>query len=291
MSGPLDTLRAYLAARDAAEPGVAQAMRSRVLTGSGDEVVLLLHGLTASPPAWTAIAAALNARGATVVVPRLPLHGHADRLTTALRDLSIELLCADLRAVVTAVIALGKPIVIGGHSLGGTLAIHAAATLAGIERIVAIAPFLGISRVPHELHPALLPIVRRLPNAFLWWDPLERDRQLPDHGYPRYPLHALAVGIGIAELAYADATRPPRASAIDLVVNARETSVDNRAVRRLAARWRAAGANIALHELSGLPPSHDIIEPGRPSSLRVRDVLVRLLCGERNGSDTVTHVV
>lgn len=283
MSG-IEDLRAYLAERDEREGAVAPTMRSQLLTGTNDTAVLLLHGLTASPLAWNAIAGALNAAGATVVVLRLPLHGHADRLTTALEGLSVDLLTNDVQAVLGAVAALGKRIVIGGHSLGGTLAIHAAARSPHVARIVAVAPFLGVAGVPQELHRWLVPLVRRLPNLFLWWDPVERERQSPAHGYPRYPLHALAVGMGIADAVYHDADRPPRAHSIDLVINARETSVNNRAVSRLANRWRRSGANVSVHQLDGLPPSHDIIEPERSNSARARATLVRLLHEEHAGT-------
>jgi pimeloyl-ACP methyl ester carboxylesterase len=278
----IDELRAFLSARDDAESLVAPSMRSQLMEGHGDDVVLLLHGLTASPLAWQGIAREVNAAGATVAAVRLPLHGYADRLTGALGGLNVQLLTSDLRAVVEAVARLGKRVIIGGHSLGGTLAIHAAATIPQVERIVAIAPFLGIAGLPHELYRGLVPLIFALPNRFLWWDPVDRERQQPAHGYPRYPLHALAVGMGIAEAVYGDAGRLPHARSIDLVINARESSVSNRAVRRLALRWRQSGATVVVHRLEGLPPSHDIIEPARPNSGRARETLVGLLL--RNGA-------
>lgn len=286
-----DDVRAFLRERDDADPAVGENMRSQLLEGTSDEVVVLLHGLTASPPAWGSIAAALNAAGATVVLFRLPLHGHADRMTTALEGLSVELLTSDLRALLDVVARLEKRIVVGGHSLGGTLAIHAAASMPHVSRIVAIAPFLGIAGLPHEAHAALIPLVRALPNLFLWWDPVERERQGPAHGYPRYPLHALAVGLGIADAVYADAGPMPEARVIDLVINAQESSISNRAVRRLARRWRRARTAVAVHRLDGLPPSHDIIEPARPNSARARDTLVRLLMGERVDEQNAYHVI
>jgi pimeloyl-ACP methyl ester carboxylesterase len=287
----IDELREFLAARDNVELNVAPAMRSQLIEGPSDEAVILLHGLTASPLAWEGIARALNEAGATVIAVRLPLHGYADRLTPALNGLRVELLTADLRALIQAVAALGKRIVIGGHSLGGTLAIHAAATIPQVERIVAIAPFLGVVGLPHELHRALVPLILALPNRFLWWDPIDRERQQPAHGYPRYPLHALAVGVGIAEAVYNEAGRLPQAHAIDLVINARESSVSNRAVRRLAARWRRSGAHVVVHRLEGLPPSHDIIEPARPNSERARETLVRLLLRESAVTGNSSHVI
>ncbi len=277
-----ERLRAFLRDRDDGDGAVAAGMRSRLLEGSGDDAVILLHGLTASPPAWDSIAAAVHARGATVVVVRLPLHGHADRLTTALAGLSVEALISDLEAVVGAVAGLGKRLVIGGHSLGGTLALHAVAALPQVDRVVAVAPFLGIAGLPHELHPPLVPLVRALPNVFLWWDPVARERLEPRHGYPRYPLHALAVGLRIADAVYAQTAAVPRSRAIDLVINATESSVNNRTARRLAERWRTAGARVRVHQLDGLPPSHDIIEPARRHSARAKAVIVALLSGEGN---------
>jgi pimeloyl-ACP methyl ester carboxylesterase len=282
---PFDNLAAFLAARDDAEKFVAPAMRSRLLPGTDGRVFVLLHGLTASPPVWDAIASRLNARGATVLSLRLPLHGHADRLSTALLALTPELLTNDLVDVLTRVAALGMPITLGGHSLGGTLAVHGAAQIESVDRVVAVAPYLGISFLPQETHRLLIPLINALPNFFMWWDPILRERQLPAHGYPRYPLHALSTGLAIADAVYAGADRMPAARAIDLVINDRETSVNNRTVLRLARRWRAGGASVAIHHLIGLPPSHDVIEPTRPNSARFREALIGILCGEHVPED------
>jgi hypothetical protein len=171
------------------------------------------------------------------------------------------------------------------------LAVYAAASLPHVERAVGIAPFLGIAGVPHELHAALIPAIRALPNVFLWWDPVERERLAPGHGYPRYPLHALAVGLEIASAIDRAGARIAPERAIDLVVNAGESSVSNRAVRRLAARWRRGGAAVAVHELAGLPPSHDIIDPSRSNSSRARPTLVRLLLGQGGAGSAARYPI
>jgi pimeloyl-ACP methyl ester carboxylesterase len=286
-----EELRAFLAARDDGERDVAPGMRSQLRLVSGaQETYVLLHGLTASPPAWDAIATTLLARGANVLALRLPLHGHASRMTTALRALSPGLLTRDIAAVLERVARLGTRITLAGHSLGGALTLHAAATFPGIERGVAIAPFLGIVALPHELHRVVIPFLNSLPNFFLWWNPWVRERLLPEHGYPRYPIHALATGMAIAEDVYADARHAPAARRLDFVLNARESSVNNRAAIRLAERWRDVGAIVSVQTLRGLPLSHDIIEPEGAYSARARSVLVEIITGEREALDRV-HVV
>lgn len=278
---PLDRLVTFLRDRDVAEPGVAAAMRSNVLAGEpGAGAYLLLHGLTASPPAWRAVAEALAARGKTVVVLRLLLHGYADRMTPVLRGLTAEALMDDVATVVRQVATLGEEFTVVGHSLGGTLALDAAAREPAIERAVAIAPFLGIVNVPHELHPIILGGLRLARDRFLWWDPVLRERQEPAHGYPRYPLAALLAGLAIADRVRDDAHRAPQSRAIDLVLNRGESSVNNRTVLRLAGAWRAAGASIAVHWLRDLGWSHDIIEPDRPPARRALETLLTILSGE-----------
>jgi pimeloyl-ACP methyl ester carboxylesterase len=287
----LTDLVAFLAARDDAEAGVDATMRSLVIPGErGAGAVILLHGLTASPPAWRAVAETLAARGRTVVVPRLLLHGYSDRMTTALRDVTAAGLIADVSAIVRNVAALGENITIAGHSLGATLALDAAAREPAVARVVAVAPFLGIAYVPHEVHPLVRGAMGLLPNAFLWWDPVLRDRLEPKHGYPRYPLAALRAGIAIADRARDDAHRKPDVRAIDIVLNERETSVNNRTAIRLAGDWRRAGASIAVHRLRGLDWSHDIIEPVRPPAQQALATLIGIIESDHAPDDHEHHI-
>jgi len=281
-----DRLDAFLHARDAAEPGVAEAMRSHVTRGTpGAGAVVLLHGLTASPPAWRAVTEALVARGRTVVVPRLLLHGQADRMTTALRAIRAQALIDDVSAIVRATAELGEPLTIAGHSLGATLALDAAMRGPAGARVVAVAPFLGLAGVPHEFHPLLMRLLALAPDHFLWWNPVLRERLEPAHGYPRYPLAALQAGLRIADRARADARQRPAVRAIDIVINAAETSVNNRTALRLADEWRRAGASIAVHRLQGLNWSHDIIEPLRPPARRAFATLVEILESDHAPAD------
>src|SRR5579862_2723704 len=80
----------------------------------------------------------------------------------------------------------------------------------------------------------------RIPNQFHWWNPILREQQYPEHGYPRYSTHAVARAFRVARDLLADASiGAAHANRLVLVTNARESTVNNRAIRRLYAHWRA----------------------------------------------------
>ncbi len=266
---------AIAAALDADEHGVLDdEMRTTVLDHGRrtSRVLVLLHGLTASPRTWRDFARARFERGENVLVPRLPRHGHADRMTRALDQLRPEELIAHARRIMRAAESLGDEIVLVGHSLGGALALHVAHGDARVARAIAVAPFIGIKRLPHDWHVFARRVLERVPAPFVYWDPFDRGRSAPQHGYPRYTMRSLAAGLAIGDALREDArVGPPGAASIEIVRNASETSVNNGAIDDLVERWRAVGgANVRVHSLVGLGPSHDIVEPERTRSPALR---------------------
>jgi alpha-beta hydrolase superfamily lysophospholipase len=233
--------------------------------------VVLLHGLTASPMQCDALARVLHAAGDAVLVPRLPGHGARDRLTPQLRDVRAHQLIGAAQEALAIARGLGTAVTVAGFSLGGLLAAWLAQH-ESFEHAVAIAPFLGVSFVPRAATVALARALRTLPNVFVWWDPVRRERQLPDHGYPRYPTHAIAEALEIAAALGSRArTTPPSTRRITVVTNASETAVNNAAAHDLADLWSAhADAAVSVRRITGLPPSHDVIEPLRPDALAPR---------------------
>ena len=268
-----EALRAYaaLAARD--DDSIHGRGGSMLLAHGRPtaRAVLFLHGLTASPMQCYALARRLHANGDSVIVPRLPGHGARDRLTTQLRDVRAQHLIDAAYEGLAIARGLGTSVVVAGFSLGGLLA----AWLAQHEhvgRLVAIAPFLGVIALPGAATAALTATLRTLPNAFFWWNPLKRERLMPDHGYARFPTRAIAEALAIAtELHGLARTTVPATRRISIVTNESETAVNNGAARALAAAWRAhAGIAVELHRMTGLPPSHDIIESLRPGTVARR---------------------
>jgi pimeloyl-ACP methyl ester carboxylesterase len=265
MSTDLDALLASLDANEAHLLG--EEMRSVALDhgARAARVVVLLHGLTASPRTWREFARTRYERGDNVLVPRLPRHGHADRMSEALAELSSGELVEHGERILHGAQALGEQIVLVGHSLGGALALHLAHRDARVDRAIAVAPFLGIKRLPRDWHAFARTLLERAPNRFLYWNPIEKGRGVPEHGYHRYTTRSLAAGLALADALREDArSGPPHARHVEIVRNAAETSVNNKAIDDLVALWRAAGgANVRVHQLVGLGPSHDVVEPER----------------------------
>jgi carboxylesterase len=224
---------------------------------------LFLHGFTASPLQFAALAEHAYALGDNVYVPRLPRHGHEERLTETLRELrACELLTHAQQSLAVAAQHAERVRVVG-FSLGGLLAAWLAQRYE-IERAIAIAPLLGLAGVPVRWTTNTARMLLRMPNRFVWWNPLLRANLMPAHGYPRFPTHALAQLLLIADDVFRYAREKRGRSPITFVTNSGETAVNNRAVARLAGLWQAAGSRtVEQHRLTGLGLSHDIIEPLR----------------------------
>jgi carboxylesterase len=263
---------------------VGEAGRTKLLLH--DEVrplaIVLFHGLSASPSQFVRFAHELHGHGHNVIVPRLPRHGHYDRLSTALAHLTADDLRDFAAESVDLASQLGERVVVGGFSLGGLLAAWIAEHH-DVERAVAIAPFFGISLVPNRFMGSIARLMLAMPNRFQWWDPIARERQMPEHGYPRYATHALAQSYLLAREVMAHAQEGIRAQKLIFVTNAREAAVNNRAVRRLEERLRVRNPERLEHVvLTDVPFSHDIIEPLRHPQIaqQVFPTILKLIEGE-----------
>ena len=226
--------------------------------------VVLLHGLTNCPVQYDALRAELVARGHAVIVPRMPYHGYADRMTDAVRALTAEdLQAAALRAIAIAVLA-GERVVAMGISIGATLAGWLVART-GIDTGIAVAPFCGLRELYGGANDALGAVLRASPNQFAWWDPRLKQRQPPSHGYPRFATHALGASLQLStDLAAPEGAEHGRRAI--LVRNERDPVVNNALAVRRFGTLRAAGILVEDVVLRGLPEIHDIIEPSIPEA-------------------------
>jgi carboxylesterase len=151
--------RAAELAFDARNPRNAEGFiigaEPRLLNGSRRGAVLVLHGFNDSPQAMSSTANALHAAGWTVRVPALPGHarGIADFARARARDWE-----AAARTELAALLAEHEEVAVCGMSMGGALALLVAAEEKRVKAVVALAPYLHLSR-PMNLLFLLGPLI------------------------------------------------------------------------------------------------------------------------------------
>lgn len=232
--------------------------------GRTGRVVVLFHGLSNCPAQFDSLGRMLHARGANVVIPVLPRHGCADRMTTSLARLDARELVTFADQVLDAAAGLGDSLTVAGLSLGGVLAAWAAQERPDVDRAVVIAPMFGIALAPGRLSNAVARVYRALPNRFQWWDPRAREALPgPDHVYPRWSTRSIEETLWLgAAVAGAASRQAPAARAITLVTVGHDLAVDNRRAAEVAERWRAHGADVeSVSFPDSLHLNHDLIDP------------------------------
>jgi alpha-beta hydrolase superfamily lysophospholipase len=230
--------------------------------------VVLFHGLTNNPGQYVDFAPQLFVLGVNVIVPRLPFHGYADRMTDALAGLTAEMLLDAAYEAADAAMGLGERVAVLGISMGGLLCAHLAQFRSDVATSVPVAPDFGLLRFGRGLTDILCNIALWLPNFFLWWDPRIKAAQQPATAYPRFSTHALMQTIRIGDAVYKAArSMAPAAGRISTVVNVRDPAVNNDATKQVVDRWkRRRTTGVEYIELTNLPANHDIIDPGNPQA-------------------------
>jgi alpha-beta hydrolase superfamily lysophospholipase len=217
--------------------------------------------LTNCPQQFDEFAQQLHARGENVYVPRLPRHGHADRLTPSIGEIT----AAEIEAAATEAAqfgrGLGTHVGVAGLSVGATMALWLAQTGA-VDNAVGLAPFLMVPFAPRLPGMLLMRILDVLPNRFLWWDPRLKERIQPPYAYPGFWTHCLAqCAFAGASIFAAAARSKPAAPRCTIVLNAQDPAVNNAAARELAGRWQRDGAGYTLAIWDDLGKVHDVIDP------------------------------
>ncbi len=243
---------------------------------------VLLHGFTNCPQQWRAFGRLLHGRGTNVLIPRLPRHGYADRLSGSIADLTAEELLVATDTAVDIAQGLGGQVTVMGLSLGGLLAAWASLERDDIHRVALVAPSFSFHAIPAPLEGPVVWLAGAIPGVFLWWNSQLRAASKPDHAYPRFPTRTLWHMRRIARDVEHESERlPPRAREVLAVTNGADRAVRNAAVEWLVDQWRTLGhPNISTHhfsEAAGLP--HDFIDPGQPDQQveRVYPALLGLL--------------
>jgi len=219
---------------------------------------VLFHGLTNSPYQFRDLADSIYDAGDNVFVPRLPWHALPGGTQRELARIRAAALRGVADASVDIASGLGDTVIVFGLSLGGTMAAWVA-QFRSVGRVVIAAPALGVSHVTAALETPLMNLGLRLPNYSHDdpADPLRPDRM------PGWCSRGIAqmMEVGLASRRGAS-TGAPRTSAIRMLVNAHDQTVNRTLIDDLVASWRAHGAGVETYELSDtLRLPHDIVDP------------------------------
>ena len=147
--------------------------------------VLLSHGFTGSPRSMQPWGEDLAARGYAVEVPRLPGHGTTwqDMTTTGWEDW-----LGELERVYAGLLARVDTVVVGGLSMGGTLALALAARHPEIAGLALVNPAVASTNKQLLAVPVLKHVVRSMPAI---GDDIKKPGVV-ENAYPRTPLRPLA---------------------------------------------------------------------------------------------------
>jgi pimeloyl-ACP methyl ester carboxylesterase len=228
-------------------------------------VVVLVHGLTNCPQQWAPFADLLHARGINVLLPRMPRHGFADRMTTDLGNLRAEELRDFGDRVVDIAAGLGDEVVITGISAGGIVAAWAGQYRPELAKSVLIAPSLGFGAFGGRLQLLFMNVVLALPDIATQRF-TKVDRAMP-YAYIGWSSRALGevLRLGLATFLAALKQRPAVQNLL-VITNANDVAVNNGLARQLVSLWQARGLQqVSFYEFDrseGL--EHDLIDPNNP---------------------------
>ena len=265
---------------------VAEYCRPVILTHGHktENAVVLYHGYTNCPRQYEVLAELLFERGYNVYVPRLIYHGSPDRTTKNIGKLTVEDIVRFCVDSIDITYGLGEKITVMGLSMGGVMAAWNAQFSENIDTAVVIVPSFGWYFMPGMVKP-LINLSRVVPNFFIWWDPLTREkRSSPYSMYHHFSSkgsgHILALGRDVVKHAKYIS---PQARRIIVLENEIDVAVDSVIIRRLINNWRRHEAGIVHYVFpETLRMEHDIIDPLHPyeQSEIVYQKILNLLEGE-----------
>ena len=238
-----------------------------------EQAIVFIHGFTNCPYQFHQLAELFYRQGWNTLSIRLPGHGFADRLTTALSGVRIQNLADSTTEGIDIGRGLGRRLTVLGFSLGGVLAAWAAQQRADIDHAVLVSPALGIQALPRARRHLAAHLLTRWPNFFQWWHPALKEQKVePLHAYPRFGSRSLGAMLRFGLLVQQEDMRTrPKAGAISVITNPCDGVVDNRTTAQVVKTWRAHGAIVQTHSF---PPEwqliHDLIDPLQPQQQTAR---------------------
>jgi len=236
-----------------------------------ETAVVVFHGYTDVTDQFSKVAQGYYDAGFNVWVPRMPFHGHIDRMTNDQSKITAEVLRQAADANIDIATGLGHNVEVIGLSGGGALSVWAAAERPDVTRTVIISPLM----LPHGYKPwmvrPLARLVAVLPDSYSWWT--EKQAAEPGPEYPRYSRRGITAYLMMAERAKAHGAKGARPVRGDVVVvsNLADTHLDTTYpidVMRPLVREDRSFRSVVIPASEGLP--HDFVAANGENAERTR---------------------
>jgi pimeloyl-ACP methyl ester carboxylesterase len=262
----VEHLQANVYTTDRAEIKPPCVMRLLLHGRKTARAVIFFHGFTNCPQQFVRLGEHYHRQGCNVLIPRLPFHGMQDR--RQMKRLMAEDLAMLLDDAIDIAQGLGDEVIVVGLSGGGTLVTWAAQFRQDVDRAVIIAPWLSVPFAPNWLIYTLVWAVLVLPDFYIWWDPIRRDKRnwgVP-HAYPGFSSHAMGQMMRLGAIVLRTSRScPPASREVVMVTNAADKTVDNKICYAIVERWRVNGGAVTHYEFEKeLGLIHDLIDPAQP---------------------------
>lgn len=271
--GAMMRLQAIIKAQNA-QPELMPVCHTKVMSHGEkvENVIVLFHGLTSCPEQFAQLGERFFGKGYNVIIPLQPHHGEKDRLNPSLPEMSSEELAQFATQYIDIARGLGESVTIAGISGGGTLTTWLAQTRDDIQTAMPISPFLGIRFVPTWLNRPVAKLLDKIPNIWMWWDPIKKeDNPFTDaYQYPRYTTKAIAAYMRLGFIAERAAKVAAPTVKVIVVSNESDLSVNLGVIDQFVCLWREnpgkGDTDIHIQSYrfdSSLKLPHDIITPQR----------------------------
>lgn len=281
-----DQAAAGVRALIAATPPEVRSTARPVLLDHGyptKRVFVLLHGLSNNPAQFAKLGQQLFERGHNVVIARLPFHGEENLLTTSWGRLTARQMVESGNEAADLARGLGQEVVVAGLSVNGTVAAWMAQNRADLSRVVVMAPFLAPAGVPGWAVGPLERLLLRLPNIFVWWNPVLKEKNPgPPTAYPRFPTRVIGETMWLGQTVLHESRhKVPACPSIVVVTTAADLAANNGLTAELVANWRKmrpSGIKTWEFPVTDEVP-HDFVDPAQTNEKteRVYPVLLELL--------------
>ncbi len=251
--------------RAQAPAGVNPACSTQFLTHGKkvERAIVLVHGLSNCPKQFELLGRQFFERGYNVLIPRIPQHGLADRLTGALSQLTAEQLAAYSDDAVDIACVLGEKVTMMGLSMGGVITGWAAHNRPELEQAILLCPGFGAHIIPSFLTVLFVNLAPYIPEFYLWWDAKLKADTGPSYAYPRYSMHSYreVARLGMAVIQRARHTAPITKNVL-VVSLENDLAVNRTMIEKVVHLWQARGARVPTYEFpASLDLDHDLIDP------------------------------